>query len=105
MSSRATDSFGTRGNPSLEFHDHSGARAPVVEFQVAQRQSQDGQVLKGVEVAKVAPHPDVIAEESDQTPADVPSKIVVPELLDSIVPRNRSGPFKPPRPSSSFLFP
>lgn len=35
----------------------------------------------------------------------VPSKIVVPELLDSIVPRNRSGPFKPPRPSPSFLFP
>ena len=35
----------------------------------------------------------------------VPSKIVMPDFLDSIVPRNRSGPFKPPRPSSSFLFP
>ena len=35
----------------------------------------------------------------------VTSKTVVREFLYSIVPRNRSGPFKPPRPSSSFSFP
>jgi len=35
----------------------------------------------------------------------VPSKIVMPDFLDSIVPRNRSGPFKLPRPSPSFPFP
>src|ERR1019366_9448435 len=41
-------------------------------------ESQDGgDVLKGVEVAKVASQADMIAEEANHAPADVPSEAVV----------------------------
>jgi hypothetical protein len=49
-----------------EFQDDSGTHSPVIDLRVAQREPQNGEVLKGVEVAKVPSHPDMITDESNQ---------------------------------------
>ncbi len=61
---------------SLELKDHAGGGAAEIELQIAERQSEDFQVLETVKIPDVPANADR-TKHQHQTAADVPSEIVV----------------------------
>ena len=64
----------------LEPENQACGGAPEIELRLAQRDPEHLEVLEGVEIADVAAHTDVTAQEDNEAPADVPSEVIVVAL-------------------------
>src|SRR5437773_7187737 len=63
--------------PLLEFEDDRSAGAAEIERAVAQRETQEVQILKRTDVTDIAADADMNAEEQHEPAADIPPQVVV----------------------------